>query len=594
MLAGDPDLRKYLPIDPNSMNVFEAVKEGVLLCKLINKIRPGTISERSICTKENKNTFEIAQNHIAAIEAATKLGLKVINIGPSDLMAGTPHLILGLLWQVIRMGIMDKVSIHSHPEMIALLEEGEDVSTFVNLAPEETLLRWFNHHLKRAGHPRRVANFSGDLADSENYLVLLNQLSPQQCGLQGLQERDLNRRAELMLQNADRLGCRKFLSPSDVVHGNAKLNLLFVGNLFNEHVCLEDDRRDALEKQRLQREAEDAYQRKLAEEEARRKEEWAREEAAWRRRMAEEEEKMRRDIDSRRAQLEAEAEAHRRRIQQEEEARRKKFEEEERARQARYAEEDRRREEEWRKKMQDEAERQRAEAERRRIEEERRRQEEARKREEEARRKQFEEQQRLAALQQQYAAEERAKKEWAEQQARMQQWQAQQQAQAAWEAQQAQAAWEWQQQQALLAQQQAMYQQVTTTTTTTHTQAIQRLYLTVAEARNLKRSDLLGLGKPDPYCVLQLREQRFQTRKERATTNPVWHQEFEIGYFGPNDELSISVFDRDRFSKDDFLGQVVLRRKDLVDGTRRWFPLQARPGVGDRVRGELFLQFRHG
>ncbi len=36
-----------------------------------------------------------------------------------------------------------------------------------------------------------------------------------------------------MLQEADKLDCRSFVSPNDVVNGVYKLNLAFVANLFN-------------------------------------------------------------------------------------------------------------------------------------------------------------------------------------------------------------------------------------------------------------------------------------------------------------------------------------------------------------------------
>eukprot|EP01097_Dermamoeba_algensis_P012074 TRINITY_DN969_c0_g2_i2.p1 TRINITY_DN969_c0_g2~~TRINITY_DN969_c0_g2_i2.p1 ORF type:complete len:286 (+),score=82.84 TRINITY_DN969_c0_g2_i2:697-1554(+) len=36
-----------------------------------------------------------------------------------------------------------------------------------------------------------------------------------------------------MLQRADKIDCRKFVSPKDITTGNAKLNLAFVANLFN-------------------------------------------------------------------------------------------------------------------------------------------------------------------------------------------------------------------------------------------------------------------------------------------------------------------------------------------------------------------------
>ena len=42
-----------------------------------------------------------------------------------------------------------------------------------------------------------------------------------------------------MLQEADKIGCRSFVSALDVVNGNAKLNLAFVANLFNNYPALE-------------------------------------------------------------------------------------------------------------------------------------------------------------------------------------------------------------------------------------------------------------------------------------------------------------------------------------------------------------------
>lgn len=58
------------------------------------------------------------------------------------------------------------------------------------------------------------------------------------CGLCVVQEKDDLKRAEAMLQQADRLGCRQFVTPADVVSGNPKLNLAFVANLFNKYPAL--------------------------------------------------------------------------------------------------------------------------------------------------------------------------------------------------------------------------------------------------------------------------------------------------------------------------------------------------------------------
>ena len=42
-----------------------------------------------------------------------------------------------------------------------------------------------------------------------------------------------------VLQNADKIGCRKYLTPASLLSGNPRLNLAFVANLFNNHPGLE-------------------------------------------------------------------------------------------------------------------------------------------------------------------------------------------------------------------------------------------------------------------------------------------------------------------------------------------------------------------
>lgn len=49
-LESDKDLKdlKIIPINPNNDDLFNNVKNGVLLCKLINHACPDTIDERAI------------------------------------------------------------------------------------------------------------------------------------------------------------------------------------------------------------------------------------------------------------------------------------------------------------------------------------------------------------------------------------------------------------------------------------------------------------------------------------------------------------------------------------------------------------------
>lgn len=62
VLIDDPVCKKYLPIDPNSNELFTMLKNGIILCKLINKAVEGSIDDRVINIKDNMNVFFQVQN----------------------------------------------------------------------------------------------------------------------------------------------------------------------------------------------------------------------------------------------------------------------------------------------------------------------------------------------------------------------------------------------------------------------------------------------------------------------------------------------------------------------------------------------------
>lgn len=97
----------------------------------------------------------MTENNNLVITSAKALGLSTVNIGASDLVEGREHLILGLIWQIIRKGLLNKIDIKLHPELYRLLEEDETLEQFLRLPPDQILLRWFNYHLKAAHWPKR-------------------------------------------------------------------------------------------------------------------------------------------------------------------------------------------------------------------------------------------------------------------------------------------------------------------------------------------------------------------------------------------------------------------------------------------------------
>uniref|UniRef100_A0A1A8BLW8 Lymphocyte cytosolic plastin 1 n=1 Tax=Nothobranchius kadleci TaxID=1051664 RepID=A0A1A8BLW8_NOTKA len=244
-LEKDQDCKHVLPMSPDNNDLFTAMGDGIVLCKMINLSVPDTIDERTM-NKKKLTPFTIQENLNLALNSASAIGCHVVNIGAEDLKEGRQHLVLGLLWQVIKIGLFADIELSKNEALIALLRDGENLEDLMKLSPEELLLRWANYHLEAAGC-NKINNFSSDIKDSKAYYNLLNQVAPKgeeegippiTIDLSGLREKEDLRRAECMLDQADRLGCRQFVMPPDVVRGNPKLNLAFVANLFNKYPAL--------------------------------------------------------------------------------------------------------------------------------------------------------------------------------------------------------------------------------------------------------------------------------------------------------------------------------------------------------------------
>ncbi|KAF2284845.1 hypothetical protein GH714_031165 [Hevea brasiliensis] len=194
-LGEDPFLSKYLPIDAATNALFDLVKDGVLLCKLINVAVPGTIDERAINTKK-------------------------------------PHLVLGLISQIIKIQLLADLNLKKTPELVELVDDSKEVEELMGLAPEKVLLKWMNFHLKKAGYNKEVTNFSSDVKDGEAYVYLLNALAPELSSPATLDSSDPGERANMVLEQAERLDCKRYLTAKDIVEGSPNLNLAFVAQIF--------------------------------------------------------------------------------------------------------------------------------------------------------------------------------------------------------------------------------------------------------------------------------------------------------------------------------------------------------------------------
>jgi vacuolar-type H+-ATPase subunit E/Vma4 len=102
-LNKDEDCAKYLPIDPNTNDVFSKLVDGVLLCKLINCAEQGTIAENVINKNvDKKDTYKIMENLKLAISSSVSIGCQLKGVDPSTFLDKKYESILDILWQILK------------------------------------------------------------------------------------------------------------------------------------------------------------------------------------------------------------------------------------------------------------------------------------------------------------------------------------------------------------------------------------------------------------------------------------------------------------------------------------------------------------
>lgn len=66
----------------------------------------------------------------------------------------------------------------------------------------------------------------------------MHEIAPLYCGLEPLQEQDPLRKAEMILKNTEKIGCRQFLQPQDIVNVS-RLTLDNINMIYNNLICRE-------------------------------------------------------------------------------------------------------------------------------------------------------------------------------------------------------------------------------------------------------------------------------------------------------------------------------------------------------------------
>lgn len=239
-LAAVEKVKRHLPCDPETDELFDRMTDGIILCYLVNAAAPGTIFEKAIVTKDNLNVFEKGENIKLGINSAKSIGIKVVGLGTDTFREGAKQkiLIMGILWQLIKAIVLRSITLKDCPQLVKILEEGEELGDLLKLNPEQLLIRWFNYHLKNAGQPK-IGNLADDVKSGKNYTYLLNQISKGKQPLDGL-EMEAPDRCNKVIDSAKAVGAETYITNEDIMSANPNLNLLFTASIFNACHGLDD------------------------------------------------------------------------------------------------------------------------------------------------------------------------------------------------------------------------------------------------------------------------------------------------------------------------------------------------------------------
>uniref|UniRef100_A0A669B1A6 Multiple C2 and transmembrane domain containing 1 n=1 Tax=Oreochromis niloticus TaxID=8128 RepID=A0A669B1A6_ORENI len=94
----------------------------------------------------------------------------------------------------------------------------------------------------------------------------------------------------------------------------------------------------------------------------------------------------------------------------------------------------------------------------------------------------------------------------------------------------------------------------------------------VMRAEGLMAADVTG--KSDPFCVLELNNDRLQTHTVYKNLNPEWNKVFTFNVKDIHSVLEVTVFDEDRDRSADFLGKVAIPLLNVRNGEQKGYLLK--------------------
>ncbi|XWS47563.1 hypothetical protein CRYUN_Cryun14cG0163000 [Craigia yunnanensis] len=91
------------------------------------------------------------------------------------------------------------------------------------------------------------------------------------------------------------------------------------------------------------------------------------------------------------------------------------------------------------------------------------------------------------------------------------------------------------------------------------------LRIHVQRGVNLAVRDIVS---SDPYVVVRMGKQKLKTRVIKKNTNPEWNDDLTLSIADPSLPVKLAVYDRDRFSLDDKMGDAEFDIRPFIEAVK--------------------------
>uniref|UniRef100_G1P0W6 C2 domain-containing protein n=1 Tax=Myotis lucifugus TaxID=59463 RepID=G1P0W6_MYOLU len=97
------------------------------------------------------------------------------------------------------------------------------------------------------------------------------------------------------------------------------------------------------------------------------------------------------------------------------------------------------------------------------------------------------------------------------------------------------------------------------------------------------------VGKSDPFCVVELNNDRLLTHTVYKNLNPEWNKVFTFNIKDIHSVLEVTVYDEDRDRSADFLGKVAIPLLSIQNGEQKAYVLKNKQLTGP-TKGVIYLE----